>query len=123
LEPLTPAERRRLAKVRSQGRYPVSDADLVFRSTRGTHISEGLDNDRWHEVLRGAGINDTGRTVHAARHTAASNLVRAGVPLPVVKEILGHSTIAITQLYVTTTETEQGQAMRALDAYLDPPQP
>ncbi|GIG40740.1 tyrosine-type recombinase/integrase [Cellulomonas phragmiteti] len=96
----------------------VADADLVFRSTGGGHISEGLDNSRWHDALRGAGISRVGRNVHAARHTAASNLVRAGVPLSVVKEIMGHSTIAITQLYVTTTDTEQGQAMRALDAYL-----
>ncbi|WP_250444252.1 tyrosine-type recombinase/integrase [Actinotalea sp. C106] len=110
-------ERRRLEDVRAQGRYPVVDADLVFRSDRGTHISEGLDNTRWHQILDGAGISRIGRTVHAARHTAASSLVRAGVPLSVVKEMLGHSTIAVTESYVTTTETEQATAIRLRREY------
>jgi integrase len=36
---------------------------------------------------------------HSCRHTCASWLVQAGVPLLTVKEILGHSTIALTERY------------------------
>jgi integrase len=36
---------------------------------------------------------------HSCRHTCASWLVQVGVPLLTVKEILGHSTIALTERY------------------------
>jgi site-specific recombinase XerD len=39
---------------------------------------------------------------HSLRHTAATNLVNKGVPLPVVKQILGHSDINTTMIYVKT---------------------
>lgn len=35
-------------------------------------------------------------SLHTLRHSAASVLLSAGVPMPIVKEILGHSSIAIT---------------------------
>ena len=35
--------------------------------------------------------------LHDARHTAATMLLAQGVPARVVMEILGHSTIAVTQ--------------------------
>ncbi len=38
-------------------------------------------------------------TFHSCRHTCASWLVMAGVPLYTVQKILGHSTIAMTERY------------------------
>ena len=37
---------------------------------------------------------------HDCRHTFAANLARAGVPLPAIKELLGHSSIQTTMIYV-----------------------
>lgn len=43
-------------------------------------------------------------TPHVMRHTTASHLVEAGVPLAVVKNILGHASIQSTQVYVEITQ-------------------
>jgi len=47
--------------------------------------------------LRKAGIQDA--SWHTLRHTTASRLIMAGVPLPTVKEILGHRSIQTTLRY------------------------
>jgi integrase/recombinase XerD len=39
-------------------------------------------------------------TPHKLRHTYATNLLRRGVPLPVISQALGHASIATTQIYV-----------------------
>ena len=51
----------------------------------------------WMEVVREAGLEDF--HFHDLRHTCGSWLVQAGVPLFDVKEVLGHSTIRMTERY------------------------
>ena len=61
----------------SMGRYPVEEADLVFRSERGTHISEALDNDHWHRALGSAAVSQEGlyvTTDDAAQAAAVAQL-------------------------------------------------
>jgi integrase len=49
--------------------------------------------------------------LHDCRHSAATLLLEEGVPLKVVSERLGHSSIAITaDTYQHVTETMQGEA-------------
>lgn len=38
-------------------------------------------------------------TLHDLRHTFASHLATAGVPIPVIKELLGHADISTTMIY------------------------
>jgi site-specific recombinase XerD len=51
----------------------------------------------WERATRIAGIEDF--KFHDLRHSCASYLVRAGVPLNVIAEILGHTQIGTTQRY------------------------
>lgn len=46
-----------------------------------------------HRIWRSCGIN---KKIHCFRHTRASHLIAAGLPIPEVSRILGHSTPAIT---------------------------
>jgi integrase len=111
-------ERQRVARARGMAVYPVADADLVIRHERGGHVTPTVDNTMWHTACDAASVSSIGRDVHAARHTAATHLVAAGVPLTTVQRMLGHSTIAVTQRYITTTGGSQDAALDALAAHL-----
>nr|WP_245982368.1 tyrosine-type recombinase/integrase [Mycetocola tolaasinivorans] len=73
---------------------------LVFPGRRG-----GVRDDRnfsrqvWTPALKAAGLDGLGATLHDLRHTYASWLVQAGVPLERIASLLGHASIATTQIY------------------------
>jgi integrase len=53
-------------------------------------------NESWKTALRRANVSCR---LHDLRHTAASNMAGAGVPLLVISRVLGHSSIMQTQVY------------------------
>lgn len=59
-----------------------------------------LEDFRWHDL----------------RHTFASRLVMAGVPLPAVKELLGHKTISMTMRYAHLAPDYQKDCVEKLVA-------
>lgn len=61
---------------------PITEKQLRASWTAAREAC-GLSHVRWHDL----------------RHTCASWLVQAGVPIYDVKELLGHSTVAVTQRY------------------------
>ena len=70
------------------------DPDLVFTTKIGTRIDKRGITRWWHELTIRAGVGR--RRFHASRHTAATLMLNAGVPLEVVSRILGHASYAIT---------------------------
>lgn len=60
-----------------------------------------------------AGIKDF--RVHDLRHTCASWLVNAGVPLPEVRDLLGHSSIEMTERYAHLAPENLKGAVSVLD--------
>ncbi len=77
--------------------------ELVFPSRTG--VQQRLMSRTFARTVEELGLNDgvvdrkQKITFHSCRHTCASWLVMAGVPLYTVQKILGHSTIAVTERY------------------------
>ena len=54
-------------------------------------------------------------TVHIGRHTFASTVaLQNGIPMDVVKEILGHGNITTTQLYAKVSDERIATAIKGL---------
>ena len=50
-------------------------------------------------------------TPHVMRHTTATHLIEAGVPVAIVKNILGHASIQTTQIYVEISQQTVDRSM------------
>lgn len=90
----------------------VPRSGYVFASSVGTPLGE----TRMHRALRRlcarVGLRHIGW--HTFRHTFATELMRRGAPLPVVKELLGHATIEMTMRYAHVSPTSLRDAIGLL---------
>lgn len=68
---------------------------LVFASETGTPI-QGRNMYRAFKIRLGRAGLDTGFRFHDLRHTCATLLLRQGVHVKFVQELLGHSDVALT---------------------------
>ncbi len=94
--------------------------DYVFTDKKGNKIKEvSVSFDRIVKELGfNNGITDRRQKVvfHSLRHTFASWLVENGTDLYVVKELMGHSTIAMTERYSHLGNNARQKAVRKLDS-------
>jgi integrase len=91
--------------------------DLVFTGPRGQALDLSRPNELLAEVTESLGL---GRwTPHELRHTAASLMLGADVPLPTVSRVLGHSNIGVTMnVYGHLVSGEKKAAAKALTGVL-----
>jgi integrase/recombinase XerD len=86
--------------------------ETVFVSRTGRPLSRiGL----WHIVkthAKAAGLNASTISPHTLRHSFATHLLAGGADLRVVQEMLGHASIATTQIY-TRVELSRLQQVHA----------
>jgi integrase len=61
----------------------------------------------------------TGMRFHDLRHTAATNMRRAGIDLLVIQRITGHKTLAMLKRYAHVTEDDLAAAMARTEAHAE----
>jgi site-specific recombinase XerD len=95
---------------------------LVFRTAAGEPFTDWQIRKRLDPAIESCGAIDASKkpqvTMHVLRHTAASLMVAAGIPLFDVAKILGHSTIAVTMKYAHFAPEAGKAAVEALDRML-----
>jgi len=98
---------------------------LVWHYRDGRPINPRDDYAEWKRLLRGAGVIDGAQTLplHMARHTTASLLLEAGVDARVIKDMIGHSTVVMTQAYQHVDLTLAHDAMNKLGGLLADEEP
>jgi integrase len=90
--PLSDAARQLLTGLRQR---TAKDAEWVFPAADGSHRRDV--KDAWATICRAASIK--GARVHDLRHTYASVLASAGLSLPIIGQLLGHTTPTTTARY------------------------
>jgi integrase len=91
--PLPPA----LADALQEARNEAGARELVFAGTNGRMMRIGQLHECLWRSLKRAQLREI--RWHDLRHSFASHLVAAGVPLNVVQNRMGHSTILMTMRY------------------------
>jgi site-specific recombinase XerD len=106
---------------------PVRTAQLARRGVGATtlFLSQRLGADgtldagrhtvaeTYDKLLTVAGLKQKGRRVHVARHSFATLLLEAGTDIVALSELLGHSSIAVTNVYVKSNPERMMAAVEA----------
>jgi site-specific recombinase XerD len=95
--------------VYARARGATLPAAAFFRSRRGRAMSRGAIYERVRAWARRARIRKI-VSPHRLRHTFATHLVRAGVGLVTIRDLLGHRLITSTQIYLHVTAHDLREA-------------
>ena len=112
LEPLRPVLERL-----TEGKEP--DDQLLVGPKGGVLTTATVrDATNWDKIVANLGLPDLTR--HGLRHTSATWMADAGVPLHVLQEILGHASMETTRGYLHPDDRHLASAAEQANAFLSP---
>ena len=98
-------------------RYPkvidIANDNFVF-SCKGIRLNGDFVSKRFKKIIRKSKLNQE-LHFHDLRHSFASNLVKRGVSIFVVKELLGHQDVKTTQIYSHLRTEDLRKSVNLLD--------
>ncbi len=90
--------------------WGVMEQTALFIKQDGSRLGGRAISAGMHRIAHRAGILLI--SLHQFRHTCASDLLQAGLALPVVKQLLGHQTVTTTVRYLDITDPQRVEAIR-----------
>lgn len=93
-------------------RPDIEDENALFLSNRKNRMSNRAIQHMIEKHLKIAGFDTTRYSTHKLRHTAATLMYREGVDIRTLQKVLGHTSIATTQIY---THVADDNVKRAID--------
>jgi integrase/recombinase XerD len=96
-------------KERKQG------MELLFYGPKGKVLSYPAARMMFVKYLEEAGLSQKSYTLHCLRHTYATDLINARMPLECLEKLLGHSRLDVTRRYaVLTDKTREEEYFKAM---------
>ena len=78
--------------------------DYIFYGRQNRPLSYEAARCRFNHYIDKADLSHKDYSLHCLRHTCASELLNAGMPLQCLQELLGHSCIEMTRRYARLTD-------------------
>lgn len=101
--------------------FPATGQNHQQASTASAPMSRASVQGAFLKARLRAGITKRGISLHSLRHSYATHLLEAGVPLPTIQRYLGHSHIETTMVYLHLTPEGQQQAVAHINRLLEVP--
>ena len=78
--------------------------ELLFYGYKGRVLSYPAARMMFVKRLKKAGLSDKGYTLHCLRHTYATDLINARMPLECLGKLMGHSRLDVTRRYAMLSD-------------------
>ena len=89
--------------------------ELLFYGYRGKALSYVAARIMFIKYLDKAGLSHKGYTLHCLRHTYATELLNARMPLECLEKLMGHSRLEVTLRYARLTDkTKEEEYFKAM---------
>ena len=91
--------------------------EYIFPSQRNNHLSVAAVEEIYEKYTKKAKAEHPEMfchgpyTPHVMRHTTATHLIESGVPLAIIKNVLGHTSIQTTQIYLDISQQTVDRSM------------